>query len=64
MPIFEYRCSGCEVEFELLVRASTVPSCPECESQDMDKLLLLVLCKMLLIQLLVVINLALQKLMI
>ena len=39
MPIFEYRCSGCAVEFELLVRAATVPACPECDSQDLNKLL-------------------------
>ena len=39
MPIFEYRCGLCEGEFELLVRASTVPACPECESQTLDKLL-------------------------
>jgi putative FmdB family regulatory protein len=39
MPIFEYRCCGCGFEFEELVRAATVPECPECESVDLDKLL-------------------------
>jgi putative FmdB family regulatory protein len=39
MPIFEYRCGGCAVEFELLVRSSTVPTCPECQSRELDKLL-------------------------
>jgi putative FmdB family regulatory protein len=39
MPIFEYRCGGCAVEFELLVRPSTVLACPECQSQELDKLL-------------------------
>ena len=39
MPTFDYRCGLCAVEFELLVRASTVPACPECDSQKLDKLL-------------------------
>jgi len=40
MPIYEYRCSKCANEFELLVlRASPVPACPSCESQDIERLL-------------------------
>ena len=40
MPIYEYRCSQCANEFELLVlRNSPVPACPSCESQDIEQLL-------------------------
>ena len=40
MPIFEYRCSECGDEFELLVlNSSPVPGCPSCESQDIEKLM-------------------------
>ncbi|MFO1199717.1 MAG: zinc ribbon domain-containing protein [Burkholderiaceae bacterium] len=39
MPIFEYRCKDCGREFEALVRPSTVPQCPQCESVALDKLL-------------------------
>jgi putative FmdB family regulatory protein len=40
MPIYEYRCRGCANEFELLVLpASPVPACPECESPDLEQLL-------------------------
>ena len=40
MPIFEYRCSACGDEFELLVMSpSSVPGCPSCKSQDIEKLM-------------------------
>jgi putative FmdB family regulatory protein len=40
MPIYEYRCSHCADEFELLVlRTSPVPACPSCESLDIEQLL-------------------------
>jgi putative FmdB family regulatory protein len=40
MPIYEYQCRKCANEFELLVLpASPVPACPECESQDLEQLL-------------------------
>ena len=40
MPIFEYRCSACEGEFELLVlNSSPVPRCPSCENQDIERLM-------------------------
>jgi putative FmdB family regulatory protein len=39
MPIYEYRCGQCADEFELLVlRASLVPECPSCHSQDIEQL--------------------------
>jgi putative FmdB family regulatory protein len=40
MPIYEYRCRGCANEFELLVlKASPVPVCPSCRSEDIEQLL-------------------------
>lgn len=37
MPLFDYRCKACNARFELLVRASTVPTCPHCASTALDK---------------------------
>ena len=37
MPIYEYRCTGCGHEFEMLVLAGTVPACPSCKSEDLEK---------------------------
>jgi putative FmdB family regulatory protein len=40
MPIFEYRCSACGDEFELLVLPkSDSPRCPACSSEDLEKTL-------------------------
>ncbi len=39
MPIFEYVCRSCEEEFEMLVLKDTVPACPACQGQDLEKLL-------------------------
>jgi putative FmdB family regulatory protein len=40
MPIHEYRCSQCGCEFEELVTSSnTDVPCPECASQDVERLL-------------------------
>ena len=30
MPLFDYRCGACDKIFELLVKASSTPNCPEC----------------------------------
>ncbi len=39
MPIFEYRCSTCGKQVEVLVRSSaTAPLCPDCGSILTDKL--------------------------
>ena len=38
MPLYEYRCRGCEAEFELLILGETVPACPGCSSGELDKL--------------------------
>jgi len=37
MPIYEYACQHCGHEFEALVRQSTVPQCPSCQSTALDK---------------------------
>lgn len=37
MPIYEYACSACGREFELLVRSDTVAQCPACQSTKLEK---------------------------
>lgn len=37
MPIYEYRCQKCHAEFELLVRGSEKPECPQCESVKLER---------------------------
>ncbi len=37
MPIFDFRCSECSKTFELLVRSTTVPVCPSCGSEAVEK---------------------------
>lgn len=37
MPLFDYHCTQCNADFELLVRASTVPACPHCASTALEK---------------------------
>jgi putative FmdB family regulatory protein len=32
MPIYEYRCDDCEIDFELLVRGDQQRHCPDCGS--------------------------------
>lgn len=39
MPLYEYNCSSCESQFELLVRGSESPACPQCGSSKLEKLL-------------------------
>ena len=40
MPIYDYRCTQCDHEFELLIlRTSPVPACPSCDSQNIEQLL-------------------------
>lgn len=38
MPIFEYNCRACTHQFEALVRGGKTPVCPECKSEDLEKL--------------------------
>lgn len=37
MPLYDYRCPACRAEFELLVRASTVPACPHCGATALER---------------------------
>ena len=39
MPIFEYACNACGHQFEFLKlpAATTVPSCPACQSADLTR---------------------------
>ncbi|MCF8025424.1 MAG: zinc ribbon domain-containing protein [Desulfobacteraceae bacterium] len=39
MPIYEYYCKACDKKFETLVRGNEVPVCPQCETEDVKKLL-------------------------
>jgi putative FmdB family regulatory protein len=39
MPLYEYTCLDCREQFELLVRGSEVPHCPDCEGTRLQKLL-------------------------
>jgi putative FmdB family regulatory protein len=41
MPIFEYVCNACGHQFEFLKlpATTTVPSCPACQSQNLERLL-------------------------
>lgn len=40
MPIFEYQCKTCEINFEVLHRTNDVketPKCPDCGNQNTKK---------------------------
>ena len=37
MPIFEYRCSDCDREFEAYVNAERTPECPACQGSNLVK---------------------------
>ncbi len=39
MPIYEYVCKACQLEFEALVLGGNVPVCKSCGSADLDRLL-------------------------
>jgi putative FmdB family regulatory protein len=39
MPLYEYECRGCGHRFEALVRGEALPECPECQSQNLERLL-------------------------
>ena len=40
MPIYEYQCRNCGHRFEfLLLPSSTIPACPECRGQELERLL-------------------------
>jgi putative FmdB family regulatory protein len=39
MPIFEYRCQSCGHEFETLVLKGSVPACPACKAESLERML-------------------------
>lgn len=39
MPLYEYACHDCDRQFELLIRGSERPHCPQCEGTRLEKLL-------------------------
>ena len=39
MPIYEYTCRSCAHRFEAIVRASDIPKCPACQSEDLERLI-------------------------
>lgn len=39
MPLYEFACEKCHVEFETLVRGDDKPHCPKCDSQKLTRLL-------------------------
>ena len=38
MPLYEYSCSACQEEFELLVRHDTRLICPSCQSDAIERI--------------------------
>jgi len=39
MPLFEYQCTACNQQSEILVRNQEPPECPACGSGKLEKLL-------------------------
>ena len=39
MPIFEYQCKGCGLQFEKLVFGQESPACPDCDGTRVCKLM-------------------------
>ena len=40
MPLYEYKCSGCGHQFELLIlKASQTAACPSCASESVERIL-------------------------
>lgn len=42
MPIYEYHCQDCKSEFELLIRSTEQPDCPDCGNKQIEKKISLV----------------------
>ena len=38
MPIYDFHCTQCGHDFEMLVRLSATPACPQCCSEKLEKL--------------------------
>ncbi len=37
MPIYEYTCGDCGLDFERLVLGQKTPTCPACESENLKR---------------------------
>lgn len=37
MPLYEYTCRACQQQFEFLVRPGGTPTCPACQSADLER---------------------------
>jgi putative FmdB family regulatory protein len=37
MPLYEYRCSECGRQFEVLMREGVTPVCPACHGERVEK---------------------------
>jgi len=37
MPLYDYHCTGCEADFELLIRSDTVLECPHCHGARLER---------------------------
>jgi putative FmdB family regulatory protein len=37
VPLFDFRCKQCGNEFEALIRSGDTPTCPACQSTDLDR---------------------------
>ena len=38
MPLYDYTCKACGAESEILIRGSKTPTCPNCKSEDLERL--------------------------
>ncbi|MGE4519230.1 MAG: FmdB family zinc ribbon protein [Desulfobacteraceae bacterium] len=39
MPIYEYHCKKCNINFETLVMSGETPECPKCGSTEVSRLM-------------------------
>ncbi|MBF0451586.1 MAG: zinc ribbon domain-containing protein [Candidatus Magnetomorum sp.] len=39
MPIYEFHCKQCDKDFELLMFRNEKPFCPDCQTNDVQRLL-------------------------
>ena len=39
MPLYEYVCRKCSRQFEELIFGDAVPTCPSCQSKDLERVL-------------------------
>lgn len=39
MPIYEYHCDNCDMDFETLVLGGEPPECPKCKTREVKRLM-------------------------